>query len=393
MTSKNPPKPPFESSLTSLFWPVLAVAEANAAFTRQFVRQWSKDEPPPEPAAELDWLTPNRIALQLHTARLRDFSAAPQPNKASARPPVLVCAPFSMHGAHVADLCPDHSLMAALRAAAPALFLLEWLSASPEQRFRRIDDFLADLNVMVDELGGRVDLIGLCQGGWLGLIYAARFPGKVRKLVLAGAPVDIDASESALSRLTRLTPIETFKDLVELGGGLMRGAQTQLLWPTPPETPEKLHDLLQSREALGSPQFVAQAAIFAKWNSWTLDLPGAYFLEVVERIFKNNELAKGEFLALGQRIDLKKLNLPLYLLLAQADEVTAKEQAAAVSQLVGTPAARLKAAPGRHLSLFMGRQALEQFWPDVMAWLGEGEAAPAKAKRSRAGLSLPKAPI
>jgi pimeloyl-ACP methyl ester carboxylesterase len=33
--------------------------------------------------------------------------------------------------------------------------------------------------VLIDELGGKVDLIGLCQGGWMALIYAARFPEKV----------------------------------------------------------------------------------------------------------------------------------------------------------------------------------------------------------------------
>jgi pimeloyl-ACP methyl ester carboxylesterase len=44
----------------------------------------------------------------------------------------------------------------------------------------------------VDDIGPPVDLIGLCQGGWLSLVYAARFPGKVRRLVLAGAPIGRD---------------------------------------------------------------------------------------------------------------------------------------------------------------------------------------------------------
>ena len=30
------------------------------------------------------------------------------------------------------------------------------------------------------EIGPPVDLVGLCQGGWMALVYAARFPGKVR---------------------------------------------------------------------------------------------------------------------------------------------------------------------------------------------------------------------
>jgi pimeloyl-ACP methyl ester carboxylesterase len=113
--------------------------------------------------------------------RLRDFSAA-HDGIAS-----LICAPYALHGSTIADFAAGHSLVAALRdAGLKRIFATDWRSAGPDMRFFSIDTYLADLNVLVDELGGKVDLIGLCQGGWLALIYAARFPAKVRKLVLAG---------------------------------------------------------------------------------------------------------------------------------------------------------------------------------------------------------------
>src|SRR6267142_2217246 len=91
---------------------------------------------------------------------------------------------LALHGAVVADLAAGHSLVAALRGAGiERLFMVDWRSASAEMRFLGIDDYLADLNVLVDHLGGLVDLVGLCQGGWLSLVYAGRFPAKVRKLV------------------------------------------------------------------------------------------------------------------------------------------------------------------------------------------------------------------
>jgi pimeloyl-ACP methyl ester carboxylesterase len=49
---------------------------------------------------------------------------------------------------------------------------------NPGDTLLSIDSYLADLNIAVDELGPPVDLIGLCQGGWLALVYAARFPKK-----------------------------------------------------------------------------------------------------------------------------------------------------------------------------------------------------------------------
>ena len=87
------------------------------------------------------------------------------------RSPTLLCTPLALHGAAVADLAVGHSLVAALRGAGiERLFMVDWRSASVQMRFLGIDDYLADLNVLVDHLGGLVDLVGLCQGGWLSLV-------------------------------------------------------------------------------------------------------------------------------------------------------------------------------------------------------------------------------
>ena len=104
---------------------------------------------------------------------------------------------------------PGHSLVAALQGAGMRrVFVTDWRSASPDMRFLSIDNYLADLNVLVDELGSWVNLLGLYQDGWMALIYAARFPGKVARLALAGAPIDLAAGKSKLSELaaTRRSP-------------------------------------------------------------------------------------------------------------------------------------------------------------------------------------------
>jgi pimeloyl-ACP methyl ester carboxylesterase len=169
---------------------------------------------------ESRWTTANAVVLDLPTMRLRDFSAGA---KGAA---CLVCAPFALHCANITDFATGHSLVEALRANGLArLRVTDWRSATPEMRFMSIDSYLADLNVAVDELGGKADLVGLCQGGWLALAYAARFPAKVRKLVLAGAPVDIAAGRSALSTLAADVPLSVFDALVEFGRGRMLGSR------------------------------------------------------------------------------------------------------------------------------------------------------------------------
>ena len=100
-------------------------------------------------------------------------------------------------------------------------------------------------------------------------------------------------------------------------------------------------------------------------------MPGTYYLEVVEKLYKRNELATGNFVALGQKIDLARLRLPTYLLAGSADEVVAPEQLLAVERLIGTMPDRLchQIAPSNHLGLFMGKRTLEEYWPKIVRWM------------------------
>ena len=348
------------------FWPAIATAsaiEATSSMTAYFLGL-ANDEPTVD---EPQGATPSKIALELPTARLHDFSLA------DSGVPTLLCTPLALHGAALADLAEGHSLVAALRLSGiERLFMTAWRSASPTMRFLGIDDYLADLNVLVDRVGGLVDLVGLCQGGWLSLLYAGRFPDKVRKLVMAGSPIDIAAQQSKFSSVAAATPLIMFENLVNSGEGRVIGRNIAKFWGNDTDA-ENIRESLQPVQPVGSPEFTRLEAIFKHWNSWTIDVPGTYYLEVVEKLYKANQLASGSFVALGQQIELSRLRLPMYLLAGSADEVVAPEQLLAVQQLTGTRPEYLRhdVAPCNHLGLFMGKQTLEQYWPKIARWTKE----------------------
>jgi len=200
----------------AFFWPALVAASAGeiaSSFAAHFLGSSGDDDGDRTPQ-EPEGATPSKIALELHSVRLRDFTMV------KGGVPTLLCTPLAMHGATLADLAAGHSLVAALRGAGIGrLFMTDWRSASADMRFLGIDEYLADLNVLVDRVGGLVDLIGLCQGGWLSLVYAGRFPAKVRKLIMAGAPIDIAARQSRLSAKAEATPLVMFQSLVNFGDG------------------------------------------------------------------------------------------------------------------------------------------------------------------------------
>jgi poly(3-hydroxybutyrate) depolymerase len=349
-----------------LLWPAIAAEQASAlaaAVAQGFTALTGDHE-----ADELEqppWLTPNDIVLELASVRLRRF------RKAAKALRILVCAPFALHAATLTDLAPGHSLIEALKAATRgAVFVTDWRSAKAEMSSRTIDDYLADLNVLIDAIGPPVELIGLCQGGWMGLVYAARFPSKVRKLVLAGAPINVAAGDSILSRRAQSTPMGVFRELVALGGGRMLGRRLFRLWGQSELDTKAIDSILQSAHAIDSEAFRRLEARFRAWYAWTLDLPGRYYLEVVERLYLKNELATGSFTALGQPVELATLRLPIYLLAAREDHVVAPAQTLDLARLIGPHADVHHAlAPCEHLGLFMGRQTLADEWREIGRWL------------------------
>ncbi len=356
--------------LWSAFGATMA-SEMAAAMARQFTNLAVGVDGPPskEPA----WATPHTIALELESVRLRDFSSTGKGFPPCGFP-TLLCAPFALHSAVISDLAEGHSLVAALRSAGlTRLFVTDWRSATPDMRHRGIDDYLSDLNVLVDRIGTPIDLIGLCQGGFMALIYAARFPQKVRKLILAAAPVDISAGASALSSVATASPLAMFHEIVRLGDGLVPGSRVLKLWAPDSVEAEDIRQLLQTEEPAGSAAAIRLEAVFRDWYAWTLDLPGRFFLDAVEKLYKGNELASGSFVALGEKIALADMRAPLYLLAARDDELVAPAQLLAAEGLVGTAPHELRKAiaPCRHLGLFMGKRILQEVWPGVVRWLVE----------------------
>ena len=355
--------------LTAPFlWPLLMTAAASgaaASFLKGLATEWDRTPKESAPANEPGWATDNAIVLELPSMRLRDFARGVHGQ------PVLVCAPFALHGATIADFAAGHSVVEALRRAGlPRVLVTDWRSATPAMRFFSIDNYLADLNVAIDELQQPVDLVGLCQGGWLSLVYAARFPRKVRRLVLVGAPVDLQAAESHLSRMVANIPYSTFEALVQLGEGRVLGRHVLDAWAPALGAVEADHVLQIGPESDAAGRREIELR-FRDWYAWTVDLPGPYYLEIVERLYKQNQIANGRFVALGRRIDLADVRMPVFLLAARDDELVAPAQALAAARLVGSAPDTIDTAtePCEHLSLFLGAGTLARSWTRIAAWL------------------------
>lgn len=355
------------------FWPMAAAIELDEDGLRlfadnlRFLDQALEISVPHAPR----WATPNRIRLDLPTMRLRDFRGARRPS-APPRAPVLVDAPYAGHSSTIADFAKGQSLVATLQEnGLDEVFVTDWKSATPAMKDFSIDSYLLDLDAAVARLGDSVDLVGLCQGGWLCAMYAARFPHKVRTLVLAGAPIDTDAGSGPVKRLAHSLPLSFYEELVRLGGGRMRGAAMLAGWKSLNPQQQYLGKYLELYRHIEDRNYIARTDAFERWYETTLDLPGVYYLQAIEWLFKENRLAKGEFVGLGRRLSLGDIVCPVYLLAGADDTITTREQVFDATRYLGTPPARIvtRLAPGGHIGLFMGQRTLHECWPDIAHWI------------------------
>src|SRR5207249_11795028 len=120
---------------------------------------------------------------------------------------------------------------------------------------------------------------GLCQCGWMALIYAARFPDKVRKLVLAGAPIDTDAHTLRFTVAAQTLPMGVFDELTRLGDGRMLGRRAVELWEPMLQTHDVATALQVAPDELGQQKTLQQR--FDTWNGSTIDLPGPFYHQAV----------------------------------------------------------------------------------------------------------------
>ena len=363
---------PFAGIESPFFWPVgmalameketLETAEKNLKFFKEIVKN---DIIHPMP----QWASPNKIVYDLHTFTLRDFSTAEK----SDGIPTLVLPPYAGHTSTIADFHKKQSLIETLaQNGVTRLFATDWRSATHEMKDYDIDHYLAELHIAVGDLGGRVNLVGLCQGGWMASLYAARFPSQVASLVCAGSPLDTQAGTGGLRELANDLPMSFYENLVAAGGGLLKGQFMLEGFKSMHPEEHIVNKYVTLYEHIDDPTFLRRNEAFERWYENTVNLPGRWYLQVIQQLFKENRFAKGEFVALGRNVKPQAITCPLYLLAGTTDDITPADQVFNATKFFGTPADMVvkELTTGGHIGLFMGSHALKENWPKIAAWLG-----------------------
>src|SRR4051794_1019870 len=341
-----------------------------------------------------EWSSPNEVVLESGFAALRDFSDGSR----SRVVPTVVLPPQAGHHSCIVDYSREQSQMATIKAAGlKRAYSLEWIGATEDTKNTTIEDYVEFIERSIDAVGGGpVNLIGDCQGGWLAAIYAALHPEQVNTLTLAGAPIDFHAGDGVIAEwvkaLCRHGDISFYEALVAANGGVMPGQRILdgFIAIKPEDEIAKQAGLLSG---LRDPKHRERYREFEDWFKWTQDLPGSFYLWVVDELFRKNRLIAGDLRVGGRKVDLGRLEMPLYLLGGETDHITPPAQVFAIADHASTPARDVvkRTTSGGHLGLFMGREALREHWPPILAdvFAHSRKRAPRKAARQRAKRRTP----
>lgn len=271
----------------------------------------------------------------------------------------------------ILDLTTGRSLIERLNEAGIDIYLVDWGSPSPLDSALDLDDCVSDyLDRCISKVCTRVDsssvdLLGVCQGGVLSLLYAARYPHKVRRLLTMVTPVDFAVPDFTLAQLCAHLDASP---LVQLHGNIPGRWLVQAFVQLHPLRLGPLK-LLMEDHARNSARKAREFMQMEYWINDCPDHPGQLFIDMVEKLFKRNELVAGDIVIDGRPTKLDNIRCPVLNLYAARDQLIPPSASMALKRFIAADNYQAVRVDAGHIGAFISRTGLEQSSKSIVKWL------------------------
>ena len=310
---------------------------------------------------------------------------------------ILLVAPMSGHYATllrstVASLLPDADV-----------FVTDWHNARdiPVSAGKfDIEDYTLYLVDFMRALGPDTHMIAVCQPAPLALAatayLAAEDPdAQPRSLTLIGGPIDPDAAATDVTDFgRRITMGQLEQTAIQRVGFKHKGAgrmvypgllQLQSFISMNAERHSKAFSEQIMRVARGEASDHDAHNRFYDEYLAVMDMTAEFYLSTVERIFKNGEIAKNNFVVAGTKVDIGAITqVAVMTVEGEKDDISGPGQCvAALAMLTGLPAAKkaqhLEPGAG-HYGIFAGKSWRLNIRPLVLGFIDAHAGEVKKAK-------------
>lgn len=318
--------------------------------------------------------TPKEVVYAQDKMRLYRFKPLAKP--AMERPVLIVYSLVSRHT--MTDLQEDRSMIRNLLLQGLDVYLIDWGYPTPVDRWLTTGDYV---NGYIDDCVEHllesheidsVNLLGICQGGVLGLCYAALNPERVKNLILMVTPVDFHADMEEENKefgfvnlWHRNTDVDLMVDtLGNIPGDFMAWSFSQ----TKPlanlaKYATSFIDVLDDDEKL---------MYFLRMEKWIADNPdfaGEACRQWMKDLYQQNKLVKGEFELDGRRVNLADITMPVLNIYADKDHLVPPKTTTALAKHVGTKDYKEVTLPGGHIGVYVGGRTQKTLAPMITDWL------------------------
>jgi polyhydroxyalkanoate synthase len=296
-------------------------------------------------------------------------------------PPVLLV-PAPIKRAYIWDMAPDISVVRRWLEHGYRVYLAEW--TPPADEGEDTDLGLADYAdrlltacrqaIVADGADAPPVIAGHSLGGVLAAVHSCLHHAQLRATILLESPLHFHPDACCFNRLVQATPdarqvAETFGQVP----GVFLNAMSALAEPQAFQW-ERWTDRWLS---LGDPQALATHMQVERWTHDEFALPGRLFTDIVESLYRRDELMQGE-LHIGDRtVGPRDLRTPLLTVIDPRSRLIPPAAVLPFHEAAASTVKRVLHYEGdvgvnlQHVGVLVGRSAHARIWPTVFDWLKE----------------------
>jgi poly(3-hydroxybutyrate) depolymerase len=262
-----------------------------------------------------------------------------------------------------------------------------------------IEDYTLYLMEFLRHMGPDTHVIAICQPAPLALAATAYLAelepdAQPRTLTLIGGPIDPDAAPTDVTDFGRRVTMGQLEHLALQRVGFNHRGVGRLVYPGLAQLTSFVSMNAETHSRAFSEQIMrvakGEASENDKHNKFydeylaVMDMTAEFYLSTVERIFKDREIARNDFVVAGHKVDIGKItSVAVKVVEGEKDDISAPGQClAALDLCTGLPDSKkaFHREPGAgHYGIFAGRSWRNNIRPLVLSFIdanagGAGDA-------------------